>query len=326
MTILAMLDVGQGSCAVLHDGPYAVVIDCPPGKVLREYLIHSEISVITDLVVSHADLDHFGGVAPLIRSGIRVERIWMNDEQGNRTSAYLQLAHLFAESRERGAPIPRVLPNSDVAPVVHGMLEFEFLAPNYERRMLAGSGNTNSVVVRVKHDGAGVALIPGDLDLEGLRALRSTDRDWSAKWLVAPHHGGAAGPGPDASATLASQLLRLTEAAHVFMSFGRNSPHQHPQPSLMSALAKEWGWVDVRCSQLSVRCAQEHPSSGGTEPFQSRIGAGSQARQPRSCAGTVVLNLEETAATDYRWQKRHAHDVFVEQFPDRLCLPIFDDA
>ena len=60
---LIVLDVGHGNCAVLRDREAVTVIDCPPpATTLVETLEVLDINIIDQILISHADIDHAGGL------------------------------------------------------------------------------------------------------------------------------------------------------------------------------------------------------------------------------------------------------------------------
>ncbi|MCT4626635.1 ComEC/Rec2 family competence protein [Halodesulfovibrio sp.] len=77
-------------------------------------------------------------------------------------------------------------------------LEMEVLHPPKTTLL---EGNNKSLVLRlVKHDGAhrkGLALLTGDIELEGIEELLRSKADLSADVLILPHHGSGSSYSPD---------------------------------------------------------------------------------------------------------------------------------
>lgn len=53
----------------------------------------------------------------------------------------------------------------------------------------SGRANERSLVLRLVRDGVGLALLPGDVQTEGLHALLASGDPLGAEILVLPHHG-----------------------------------------------------------------------------------------------------------------------------------------
>ncbi|SRR6266487_312414 len=75
---LLILDVGHGNCAILRDTMAVTVIDCGyDGVTLIQTLDRLGIEAVDHVLISHADIDHIGGLVPLIKE-IPVHNVYMN--------------------------------------------------------------------------------------------------------------------------------------------------------------------------------------------------------------------------------------------------------
>jgi competence protein ComEC len=83
---ISVLDVGQGLAVVVRTNQSVVVYDTGPAyrgggsaaeRVVIPYLRAQGISRIDKVIVSHADLDHIGGL-PAIRSSLHVAEVWLS--------------------------------------------------------------------------------------------------------------------------------------------------------------------------------------------------------------------------------------------------------
>jgi competence protein ComEC len=300
----ALLDVGHGNSGVVHHGKRAIIIDCPPGLTLPKYLHDAGVETVEDLIISHAHKDHCGGVPGLVKAGFRIDRIWLNDDHLNGGLPYLRLKRVFEEQRMAHRKIERRWPHSDQKPIDVGKkLRVEFLAPHHEDRLEKQDTNRMSVVVRISYDKQGLALLPGDLDLRGFQLSYDGTRDYSAHWLVAPHHGGRTSPSKDSSGLL-RRLLELTQAKELFFSFARNSPHELPRPEVLKVA--KGAKVGIRCAQLAKAC---HASDTGELPksFRNDLSAGFDGGEANCCAGTVVIDLADGPA----WSLGPKHQKFI---------------
>lgn len=310
---LALLDVGHGNAAVLYASKEAIIFDAPPGSVLLKFLRSRGIARVRSLILSHADTDHIGGVDLLIGSGIKVDYIWVCDDQTNSNRAYRRLRQVFADARANGdRRLSRRHPDVDQEPIEWGGLGVEWLAPNPEDRMGGGDRNSLSVVARVTYGGRGVVLFPGDLDMEGYRRL-SQESDWSSDWLVVPHHGGRTGVTAN-EGKLVEELLNRTAARDVFFSFDRNR-FGLPRAEVVAAVS---GRAEVQCSQLSLHCATQLPTE---RDRRGPLAAGARRSPIQCCSGTVILELSDSGVS---WPGSVRHRDFVSNLEGRMCSAFGD--
>src|SRR5438105_928876 len=76
---LLILDVGHGNCAILRDTEAVTIIDCPHSPVLFQTLMQLGIDVIDHVLISHADVDHIGGLIDLLEM-YTVRNIYINPD------------------------------------------------------------------------------------------------------------------------------------------------------------------------------------------------------------------------------------------------------
>jgi len=131
-------------------------------------------------ILTHADLDHRGGLPAVLRS-LPVRELWL--PHGARSDESLR--GLLAVARQRGV---RVRERGAGDPAVEiGSLH---VAPLWPPRRATGaeSRNDRSLVVRV--DVAGRRLLfPGDLEAGAESRLIASGADLRADVLALPHHG-----------------------------------------------------------------------------------------------------------------------------------------
>jgi len=166
------LDVGQGSAAVIRTNRHAVVYDTGPSftgganladRVLLPFLAHSGIDRVDTLVVSHADIDHAGGVAALA-SGTDVARI-------------------IAGEPETSDQIPvRSCRAGDAW--IHDAIRYSFLHPDGG----GWQGNDASCVLAIDI-GRDRWLLTGDIERRAERALLDAGAALDAMLVTVPHHG-----------------------------------------------------------------------------------------------------------------------------------------
>jgi len=77
---LLILDVGHGNCAILRDTQGVSVVDCgKDGSTLVSTLRHLRINEVHHVLISHADIDHIGGLPQLLET-FPVHNIYMNPD------------------------------------------------------------------------------------------------------------------------------------------------------------------------------------------------------------------------------------------------------
>jgi competence protein ComEC len=87
---LVIVDVGHGNCAILQDMDTVTVIDCPPPSTLTNTLERLGIDTIDHVLISHADLDHAGGLTTLLDE-ITVHNIYINPDADKRSQAWIDI-------------------------------------------------------------------------------------------------------------------------------------------------------------------------------------------------------------------------------------------
>jgi len=172
---LTVLDVGQGLAALVETRRHALLFDTGPRfspqldagtAVIVPHLRWRGIRALDAIIVSHADLDHRGGLAGV--------------------AAAIEVRRLLSSAPERlGRPAGRCTRGQRWR---WDGVDFELLHPPPRP---AAAGNDASCVLRVA--GAhGAALLPGDIERGAERALLAARAPaLAAAVLVVPHHGSA---------------------------------------------------------------------------------------------------------------------------------------
>jgi competence protein ComEC len=216
---LVFLEVGQGDAAVVQSREAAVLIDggtaIPGGIDLGARAVAPALAALgirrLDLViVTHADLDHRGGIPAVLRE-LPVAEVWV--PHGARGAA--DLDGVLAAARERGIPVRERGAGSPARDF--GALRVTPLWP--PPGTAPASDNDRSLVVRV--DVAGQrALLPGDLETSGEAALLASGADLRADVLKLAHHG---------SRTSSSRaFLAAVDASVAVASAPCGGPRTHP--------------------------------------------------------------------------------------------------
>ncbi|RMF16480.1 MAG: hypothetical protein D6758_07905 [Gammaproteobacteria bacterium] len=205
---LTLLDVGQGSAAVVQVGERFWLIDSGTERAGRQvvgpWLQWHGVQNLT-VIASHADSDHVGGMAPVLARWPESPR-WAAqppDSSWQRCRAGTVFYH-------------------------QGPVVLEALWPD-DRLPQAAPDNAHSCVVRLKVADWQI-LMPGDLTRRWQYALTARlPRSDHTLWVV-PHHGAANGLNP--------RFWRAVNPEIAFVSADRNSPYGHPAPVVVDWLAK----------------------------------------------------------------------------------------
>lgn len=299
---IAILDVGHGNCAVIHDAGSIVVVDAGRKSGLLEFLSEENISHIGLVLISHADADHIGGLLAILNSDVvGVGEVRVNTDSVKESELWNDVLWSLEQYRRRGELKFHVgITTSDSGVFDQENVGIEILSPSpYLAARGPGSTdkegrrithNTISAVIRITWCEEPIALLTGDLDEIGLEYLKAEGADASAPILVFPHHGGAPGPGDVGSFT--QKLCELASPSTVLFSIGRDGPHRFPRPDIVARLRGINAEMRIACTQLSKHCAPANPTSRPT--YLSNFSMG--AEKGKCCAGTIIIPLENAHA------------------------------
>jgi competence protein ComEC len=186
---VTFLSVGEGDCAVVRfPGSRVMVIDGggssgefdPGERILAPYLWSQKIARVDYLVLSHPELDHFGGLAFVARN-FRPQEFWTISAP----SPDLKYADLLGMLADAGTRL-RIVDSSFVPPQIGGT-DLRCLGPPPDQ---VASRNNSSMVIRLRF-GPSSILFTGDLEAIGEHSLIAHTEDLRSTILKAPHHGSA---------------------------------------------------------------------------------------------------------------------------------------
>lgn len=212
---LLVLDVGQGQAVVIRTQSQTWLYDAGPGQLkgwnageqVIAPLLRAKGWGLTGLILSHADADHIGGAAALLKAHPHAQ--WMGS---------LPNAHPLQAIRSGRAC------RAGMRWWVDGV-RFEVLHPIRFDEAL--STNRNSCVLRLQA-ASGSVLLTGDLETRDERALLESGATLKADVLLVGHHGSKT------SSSL--EWLQAVQARWGLIQSGYLNAHGHPHASVLESL------------------------------------------------------------------------------------------
>jgi len=197
-----MLDVGQGLAVLVRTQGHELLYDAGPRfgefdtgeRVVLPSLRALDVRRLDMLLISHADNDHSGGTAAILRG-------------------------LPVRQTVSGEP-DRLVPALQTEACVSGQQwQWDGVQFSTWRWDAATDGNQSSCVLQVEANGERLWLT-GDIDAQAERALLSSGLAMQAQWLLAPHHGSR-------SSSSAAFLAKVRPTA-ALVSRGAHNAFGHP--------------------------------------------------------------------------------------------------
>lgn len=250
---ISQIDVGQGDAILIQTRAKNLLIDTGGSpyfdmaeRVLVPYFRAVGVRRLDTVVITHADMDHYGGLVGLA-SEIPIGAIWINDLPV-RDPEY---ASVLANITSRGIPM-RVIAAAERVVIAHDLM-LDVLAPTPAYAGLSDD-NDHSIVLRVTH-GDFHALFTGDLERPGEKILLALYPDGlESDLLKVGHHGSATSSG--------ARFLKAVSPKLAMIGVERNSRYGHPVPGVIERLQNvgaevlrtdQHGMVRIDVSNGSVR-------------------------------------------------------------------------
>ncbi|MFZ0677396.1 DNA internalization-related competence protein ComEC/Rec2 [Candidatus Binatus sp.] len=186
---VTFLSVGEGDGAVVRfPGSRVMLIDGGGSyggfdageRIVAPYLWSQKIMRVDYIVLSHPDLDHFGGL-DFIAMNFAPRAFWTTGV----SSLDVSYSRFMDDLERARVPMVQVLKKSPVADI--GGVSISSLNGD---AAIAKSHNNSSMVLRFSF-GSTSLLFTGDIESAGERALIENRGDLQATILKVPHHGSA---------------------------------------------------------------------------------------------------------------------------------------
>jgi len=256
---LIALDVGQAGAVVILTARHAVLFDAGlrssalsdgGSRIIVPYLKARGVRRLDGLIVSHADIDHVGGLRSVLEAFPVTQSF----------SSFDVRAHLAREAGLLG--VPGVLPPLPMAmsPCQYGMVweidgvTFEFLwplkrPPGRRASNASKERNDHSCVLRIR-GARHSALLLGDISAAQERLL--VERGLGLVDIVLAAHHGSRNSSDRA-------IVSATQPSHVIAQVGRWNRYGHPHPTVVdrwrAANAQFW-----RTDETGAVIIQSRPS------------------------------------------------------------------
>ena len=242
---ITFLDIGQGDATLIQRQGAAILFDTgPPDGPIIARLRHAGVRRLDVLAITHAQDDHDGGAAAVLRS--MPVGIVLDGRDGVRDGAGARMA---VEARARRV---RLVVARAGQTLTAGGVAIRVLWPDATPSVPGADPNQRAIVAEAQADGIR-ALLTADAESDVLARL-----EVGAIEVLKVSHHGSADPGLPA---LLSRLHPRLAAIEV----GRHNRFGHPAPSTVQALAGAGATVVRTDRDGSVRVE----SAGGTLRIQT---------------------------------------------------------
>lgn len=296
--------------------------------MLIEHLESIGIDTINQIIVTHSDADHIGGIAAIVQSEyIKVNTIYVNPDSTKDTAKWQEFKIALQDAHENKGV--KILAASTSCTLSSIDLQIDILAPGVKWSLTAPGGklpngekvtsNGMSVVVKITHEGHPVALLCGDMEGESLSDILSRGVDVRADILLYPHHGGYVSTGNTTKResdldAFSVGLLSKVQPRLVMFSIGRGM-HSTPRPIVIQRIREANSNCAICCTQLSMHCCSDALPQG---PSHLKNLPSKGRESDRCCAGSIEIEIAGSRTFDLL--DLSTHSLFVDSFGDKpLC-------
>jgi len=228
---LTLLDVGQSQALlvsapngrrVLVDGGGTASRTFDMGRsVVGPTLAWGRPPRLDAVVMTHPDADHAQGLGHILRR-FRVERFITNGQWPGGV-----VGETFDAALAAGAPAPETFGPGDRLELGSGVW-LEALHPAAD--FPGNKTNERSLVLRLVWNGEPLALLPGDVQREGIEDMIERGRDLRAQVLVLPHHGS--------KSSLSGMLYESVAPVQALVSCGYLNHFRFPNQAVVDELGR----------------------------------------------------------------------------------------
>lgn len=217
---VSFLAVGEGQSILIKTRPATIVIDAGPPTFKGTIAINNHLpwfdKVIDLLIISHPDIDHFGGAFWLLKN-YRIRAILTNgyDSLESGWQKFLKLA--------MKKKIPLIVLSQNDKILIDPYSFFVFHPPrNYHFK----NDNQASLVIKFQTPSLSV-LTTGDIGFEVEEEILNKNFNLQSTYLQIPHHGS--------KYSTSFSFLKAVKPALAIIQVGKNRYH-HPHSELIRRL------------------------------------------------------------------------------------------
>lgn len=229
---ITQIDVGQGDAILIEIPQKKILIDGGGHRytdigemALRPYLLHKWIRKLDLVVITHSDIDHFGGITAL-KNGIKTGAVWINDEPA-KAPVY---ADILADMSSRGVTVSSQVQRKKIR--LDDKTTLEILSPT-KKIKLSKNNNDHSLVIKLQH-GNFCALFTGDISSHMEEKLVKTyGQELDCNLLKVSHHGSRY--------SSSEKFLKIVSPQIAVIGVAKNSQFGHPHPDTLRRLANIGG-------------------------------------------------------------------------------------
>ena len=208
------IDVGKGDCILLQSSGHTLLLDTGYEQTTDQvvaYLQTRRITRIDEVVITHFDKDHEGGMAGIL-SAFDVGKIYLPDYTGHGEN-YRKMTAALEKS---GVMTERV--NNQVLLEADGVtITIEGSGIDYD----AVEENDNDLSLLVKAEyGKDSYLFAGDLEKKGIKAFLEREEGRHYDVLKLPHHGDGNKKTDDLLDSVTPKLVLITDGKEEPMEDG----------------------------------------------------------------------------------------------------------
>jgi len=228
---LTLIDVGQGDSILLTtpSGKHILVDSGDRSKrdmgkdVIVPFLRHSGIQRLDAIVITHPDLDHFGGASSILRT-FPVKELWINE--CSRTEAKADWQKTIATAADREIHI-RDIGRGFTWREHHFEIQAVHPNPKSTAGLKCSDANQGSITLRA-HGLGHSAMLTGDLTAAGEKEILASDANIRSDILKLGHHGSKTSSSAPFLDAVAPQLALI--------SSGRKNRFRHPSKQVIERL------------------------------------------------------------------------------------------
>ena len=227
-TSVSFIDVGQGSSSLLElAGGRTIIIDAgaatTPGfncgkRIIAPYLWSLGIGRIDDIILTHADADHYNGISALLER-FQPDRLWIPRHQSEKQGYNALLARAQSLGIQILHPKRETFISENLITLSRVDNRINDKSDETSFDQVKTDDNDNSLIISFKTGDFSV-LFPGDITSSKEQKLVREEGDLRHDILLSPHHGSATSNSPE--------FLEAVNPQYLVVSAGDNARQLFP--------------------------------------------------------------------------------------------------